>query len=459
MDLIILKTDLLFLLVLAGVVGYMFIVLRDDNLTSTWKKVFQRPLAASAALIFTFYILIAALDSIHFKLTALDRVGSGEILSVLDLVLWDVKGNVEKTYSAPLAYRSFSKENLQLENGKIVRDYPRLLYGGAHLIDPEKNHQSDLSRLIVMGLMLGVALWLGASGVLLVLLKFLGGANVARVIIKGESIYPFRSILLTLGLVFLLVGLFISLSPHYHLLGTDKVGNDVLYQGIKSIRTGVLIGTLTTIVILPFALFLGICAGYFRGWVDDLVQFLYTTLSSIPGVLLIAASALMLEVYMAKHADTYSSLVVRADVRLLALCLILGVTAWTGLCRYLRAETLKLREMDYVNAAKAFGTPARTILARHVTPNVMHIVMIAIVLDFSGLVLAEAALTYIDIGVDQSTESWGNMINGARLELAREPVVWWSLLTAFLFMLVLVLAANIFADAVRDAFDPRIKDR
>ena len=139
--------------------------------------------------------------------------------------------------------------------------------------------------------------------------------------------------------------------------------------------------------------------------------------------------------------------------------MILGVTAWTGLCRYLRAETLKLREMDFVNAAKAFGTPARTILARHVTPNVMHIVMIAVVLDFSGLVLAEAALTYIDIGVDQSTESWGNMINGARLELAREPVVWWSLLTAFLFMLVLVLAANIFADAVRDAFDPRIKDR
>ena len=100
---------------------------------------------------------------------------------------------------------------------------------------------------------------------------------------------------------------------------------------------------------------------------------------------------------MAKHADTYSSLVIRADVRLLALCLILGVTAWTGLCRYLRAETLKLREMDFVNV-QGFGTPARTILARHVTPNVMHIVMIAIVLDFSGLVLAEAALTYIDIG-------------------------------------------------------------
>jgi peptide/nickel transport system permease protein len=88
----------------------------------------------------------------------------------------------------------------------------------------------------------------------------------------------------------------------------------------------------------------------------------------------------------------------------------------------------------------------------------MHIVMISIVLDFSGLVLAEAALTYIDIGVDPSMESWGNMINGARLELAREPVVWWSLFTAFLFMFVLVLAANVFGDSVRDAFDPRIRE-
>ena len=88
----------------------------------------------------------------------------------------------------------------------------------------------------------------------------------------------------------------------------------------------------------------------------------------------------------------------------------------------------------------------------------MRIVMISIVLDFSGLVLAEAALTYIDIGVDPSMESWGNMINGARLELAREPVVWWSLFTAFLFMFVLVLAANVFADSVRDAFDPRIRE-
>ncbi len=90
-------------------------------------------------------------------------------------------------------------------------------------------------------------------------------------------------------------------------------------------------------------------------------------------------------------------------------------------------------------------------------PNFMHIVLITVALDFSGLVLAEAVLSYINIGVDPTMESWGNMINSARLELAREPMVWWSLLAAFVFMFVLVLAANIFADAVRDAFDPRLR--
>lgn len=231
----------------------------------------------------------------------------------------------------------------------------------------------------------------------------------------------------------------------------------MLYQALKSVRTGVLIGSLTTLISLPFALILGIAAGYFRGPVDDAVQYLYTTLSSIPGVLLIAAAALMLDVYMSRHAAAFDSLAARADLRLLALCGILGITSWTSLCRLLRAEALKLREIEFVVAAQALGVRSPGILRRHLLPNVMHIVIITIVLDFSSLVLAEAALTYIDIGVDPSMESWGNMINAARLELAREPAVWWSLVAALGFMFTLVLAANLFADAVRDAFDPRLR--
>jgi peptide/nickel transport system permease protein len=245
----------------------------------------------------------------------------------------------------------------------------------------------------------------------------------------------------------------------YHVFGTDKVGQDVLYQTLKSIRTGLVIGTLTTLIMLPFALLLGIAAGYFRGWIDDLIQYIYTTLSSIPGVLLIAASVLMMQVYIETHPDLFETLVARADLRLLFLCVILGITSWTGLCRLLRGEALKLREMEYIQAAHAFGVSHWRVITRHILPNVMHIVLIAVVMDFSGLVLAEAVLSYVGVGVDPSMISFGTMINTARLEMAREPMVWWSLSAAFCFMLLLVLSANLFADAVRDGFDPRIQSR
>jgi len=217
------------------------------------------------------------------------------------------------------------------------------------------------------------------------------------------------------------------------------------------------IGTLTTLVMLPFALLLGIMAGYFKGWIDDVIQYVYTTLNSIPSVLLIAAAVLLMQVWIDSRPELFETVSERADLRLLFLCIILGVTSWTGLCRLLRGEALKLREADYVQAARAFGVSDWRIITRHLIPNVMHIVLITVVMEFSGLVLAEAVLSYVGVGVDPSMISFGTMINNARLELARDPMVWWSLAAAFLFMFVLVLCANLFADAVRDAFDPRMR--
>lgn len=246
-------------------------------------------------------------------------------------------------------------------------------------------------------------------------------------------------------------------STHYvHVFGTNKIGQDMLYESIKSIRTGLIIGTLTTVFMLPFALFLGMIAGYFGGFVDDVIQYLYTTLSSIPGVLLITAMVLIMQVFISNHTSLFPTIADRADARLLSLCFILGITGWASLCRLLRAETLKLREQDFVTASIAMGARRIPIIIRHILPNIMHIVIITIVLDFSGLVLAEAILSYVGVGVDPTTPSWGNMINTSRLELAREPMVWWPLLAALIFMFFLVLAANLFADNVRDAFDPRV---
>jgi peptide/nickel transport system permease protein len=360
---------------------------------------------------------------------------------VFDKLVTPLRTQKEKTYSAPMAVTLYAKESISDSRGRMLRDYPRLRYGGAHLADPAQRDGDVLSRAL-MGALAGSIVGAG----------IVFGSR--RWLVKHDiPLYP-------VAIAMLVVAAFVSaianLATVYHVLGTDKVGQDVLYLSLKSIRTGLLIGTITTLVTLPLALLLGIAAGYFRGWVDDAIQYVYTVLSSIPSVLLIAAAVLMMQVFIEKHADWFDLAIKRADARLLCLCLILGVTSWTGLCRLLRGETLKLREQEYIQAAQAFGVSSFRILTRHIVPNVMHIILISLVMDFSALVLAEAVLSYIGVGVDPSMISFGTMINAARLEMGREPMVWWALAAAFGFMLVLVLAANLFADAVRDAFDPRL---
>lgn len=448
-------TDALFFVVLAMLGGAGWRARGREHLRRPWRKVARSRSAMVSLVVLTFYLFIALLDSIHFHPSEPQQT---EALSLLDVWATPLRTRVEKTYSAPLSAHGYARESISSADGSMRWDYPRLNYGGGHLADPERERVNDILATATRGLAEGLVAWLIVAGLLVIVrarsrrTDWRAGLNE---VVAGKTEIPWRSVLLTL-LLFSLLGFALGeLSLKYHVFGTDKVGEDVFYQSLKSVRTGVLIGTLTTLITLPLALALGILAGFFRGWVDDVIQYIYTTLNSIPGVLLIAASMLLMQAYMARHEAEFASLALRADFRLLFLCLILGLTSWTGLCRLLRAETLKLREMEYVQAARALGVPRGVILTRHIMPNVFHLVLISVALDFSSLVLAEAVLSYVNIGVDPTTESWGNMINSARLEMAREPVVWWSLSAAFVFMFALVLAANLFADAVRDAFDPR----
>ena len=453
-------TDGLFFLLLIIGVAMVVRMARREHLRRPWRKVARSRSAMVSAVLLLCYLAIAVLDSIHFY----PREGTEgaqfrtEALSLLDWWATPLRTRVEKTYSAPFAAYAYSKENVPGVDGAPHWDYPRLLYGGAHLADPERDQRGDILITGSVGLAEGLACW----GLVVVMMgairsrsRSLRLAEALRDMLEGRTELPWQAVLLTLLLLCLAAFSLGELSLKYHVLGTDKVGEDVFFQSLKSVRTGLLIGTLTTFITLPLALALGILAGYFRGWVDDVIQYVYTTLNSIPGVLLIAAAILLMQAHMARHEEEFASLALRADFRLLFLCMILGMTSWTGLCRLLRAETLKLREMEYVQAARALGVGQGMILMRHILPNVFHLVLISVVLDFSSLVLAEAVLSYVNIGVDPTTESWGNMINSARLEMARDPLVWWSLAAAFVFMFALVLAANLFADAVRDAFDPR----
>jgi peptide/nickel transport system permease protein len=383
---------------------------------------------------------------------------SVEKLSLLDKLAEPLRERVEKTYSAPFAVQTYTKETVEYPDGRRAREYLRLRYGGAHLKDPGER-SADILRRAVKATFAGLTLWLLIVLVFLLLWRKRSEPLRQAVLrlVRGDSPIPWRTTLVAVGVLILFSVNAIYLSLYYHIFGTDQVGQDVFFATLKSIRTGLIIGTLTTLVMLPFAALFGIMAGYFRGWIDDVIQYVYTTLSSIPDVLLIAAAVLSLQVYMAQHPEAFDSFADRADARLLFLCLILGVTSWTSLCRLLRGETLKLREVDYIQASRALGASHASVMARHILPNVMHIILITVVLDFSGLVLAEAVLSYLGVGVDPTMNSWGNMINSARLEMAREPIVWWSLAAAFVFMFGLVLSANLFSDAVRDAFDPRLR--
>jgi peptide/nickel transport system permease protein len=461
---VILWTDAALWLLVAALVAYIVHVRRDASLRATWQKVMRDHAAVSAGVVLLLFVAVTLLDSVHFRRALQQDQASSQVFydtrteSVLELLLSRQIAMRETTYSSPLATRGHTKESVE-EGGKTVRDFPRLAFGGAHLKDADREWAGDVLGRGVVGLLGGLAAFAAIAALVAAAIRSEhGGVGAAlRDIARDNTTFPVRAVLGTVLALCLLAGPTIALMGHYHVLGTDRTGNDVLVQALKSVRTAFVIGALSTVATLPFALVLGVLAGYFRGWIDEVIQYLYTTLTSVPNVLLIAACVLMVQVFLDKNPELFETGVERSDLKIFLLCVILGVTGWSTLCRLIRGETLKLRELDYVQAATAFGVSHGRIMARHIMPNVMHLVLITTVLSFSDLILYEAVLTYVGVGVDPSMSSFGGMINLARSEMSRDPLVWWSFVAAFFFMVTLVLAANLFADGVRDAFDPRAR--
>jgi peptide/nickel transport system permease protein len=222
--------------------------------------------------------------------------------------------------------------------------------------------------------------------------------------------------------------------PGRHLLGTDILGRDVLHMTLKGARVALLIGGFTSLIVIPLALVFGMSAGYAGGRWDAFVFFVMSTLASMPGLLLLVALIMVMG---------------RGPLQV---CVALGVTGWVGFCRITRGETLKIRELEFVQAARALGASTPRILLTHVLPNIAHLVLITFVLMFSGLVLSEAILSWLGIGIDGS---WGQMIDQARDELARDPIIVWNLTAASVALFALILSVNIVGDALRDVLDPR----
>lgn len=225
-----------------------------------------------------------------------------------------------------------------------------------------------------------------------------------------------------------------------HILGTDVNGHDVFYQLLKGAGTALLLSFGSAFISFPIGILLGIAAGYFGGFVDDAVQWLYTTVASIPWLLFVIAFLMVF------------------GRGLFWIIIAIGITSWTNLARLVRGETLKIRNLDYIRAAKATGIHEWRIVLRHILPNLSYLIVITFTLSASNVILAESILTYIGIGVEPGTASWGVMLVEAQKELTMRPPVWWIFAaSSFLGILPLVLSLNLLGDALRDVLDPRLK--
>lgn len=368
--------------------------------------------------LFLVYVGIALLDSVHiFPKGMVLETGFPRTPSVLDWLYRSVLIHPETSYSAPFSFYLLQPK-LHFSEG-ILHRVPEALQLTRPLLLPDQWHVF-LKQFFGLGLGCGL-LW----------------AALKRWP-RYQSLFFWISVLWGLG----------WWSTHIHVLGTNQIGQDVAYLCLKSIRTSLVLAFTVVLLTTPLAVFLGMLAGYYRGWVDALVQFVYVTVSAVPGILLIAVGTLSLQLYWTHHVDS-TSLALRSDLRLLMLCVILGLTSWPGLCRLIRAESLKWRSMDFVAAAQVLGTSTLRIFKIHLLPQMIPLIVMTTVLDLSGLVLAEAVLSYVGVGIDPTLPSFGNLINSARMELIREPMVWWPLASAFFFMLGLVFSLNRLGERLR----------
>jgi peptide/nickel transport system permease protein len=221
-------------------------------------------------------------------------------------------------------------------------------------------------------------------------------------------------------------------------LGADKWGRDVLEKTIKGTETSLLVGLAAAVLATFLGTAFGAQAGYFGGRVDDFFNWLYSVLTSIPYLLLILAIAAVLN---QKGVTT--------------VVLILGLTGWTGIFRLVRAEYLKHKVREYVQAADAIGASNSRRMFVHILPNVSHVVLVQLSLHVVLFIKSEVILSFLGFGVGVETVSWGSMLNEAQNELLIGT--WWQLAAATVAMAVLVTAFGLFTDALRDALDPRLK--
>ena len=214
-----------------------------------------------------------------------------------------------------------------------------------------------------------------------------------------------------------------------HWLGTDPLGRDVLSRLIYGTRISLLIGFIAVGVAVIIGAAVGAIAGYYGGWVDSVLMRLVDTMLAFPSIFLLLAVIAVLE------PSIYNIMVV------------IGLTSWMGVARLVRAEILTLKEREFVLAARVIGASPWRIITKHLLPNAMGPVLVAATLGVGGAVLTESVLSYLGLGVQPPTPSWGNILNEGRIALG---VAWWLTLSPGLAILITVLSFNLLGEGIRE---------
>lgn len=220
--------------------------------------------------------------------------------------------------------------------------------------------------------------------------------------------------------------------------GADKWGHDIVKKTIKGGETSIVVGLVAALLAVTLGTLFGAVSGFYGGWVDDLFNWFYNIFTAIPAILMILAVAAVLQ---QKGVAT--------------IVLILGLTGWTGPYRLMRAEYIRHTAREYVMAADAIGASSLRRMFGHILPNVAHVALVQLSILTVGFIKAEVILSFLGFGVPVGTVSWGSMLNEAQNELILGK--WWQMAAAAGAMATLVAAFSLFADALRDALDPKIK--
>jgi peptide/nickel transport system permease protein len=222
-----------------------------------------------------------------------------------------------------------------------------------------------------------------------------------------------------------------------HPLGTDDLGRDVLTRILYGARISLLVGFVAVGIATGIGILLGALAGYYGRWVDALLMRFVDIMLCFPTFFLILAVIAFL------------------DPSIWNIMIIIGLTGWMGVARLVRAEFLSLRERDFVLAARAVGASDARLIFRHILPNALSPVLVSVTLGVAGAILTESALSFLGIGVQPPTPSWGNMLITGKQTLG---TAWWMSVFPGLAILVTVLGYNLLGEGIRDALDPRIRD-